>query len=415
MIEEYTIAAGLDIHKRFIIATVLHTNGVKFQQRFERTMQGILALKDWVLVNKCQVVACESTSDYWVQIYDLLCDCLDIIVGNPHDMKVLSHKKTDKIDSEMIALLALKGMIQPSRVFLRTHRDFRKIVRLRHFLVRKRTDIKNRIHGILDTELFQLSNVLTDIFGKSGIRIMQGILDGKSPDDVIQSIHTRVRDRKEGEIRILLEQNLSVYALLQLRHCLRVMKQLDTEIDLLTGTASQYAMDHYQREFEILYSVPGIGEVSAFTLLAEIGNFNDFPSGDKLASWLGIVPKIYQSADHKAKRSITKRGSRLARWILIQVAHAAAKKKDSVFFDFYEEKKDIIGKGKTAVALARKIITIVWHLIVNDEIYEDKYARPKKPLKVKTVKIPISSTLEEAIKLFSEAVQAIKKPDPELF
>ena len=52
MTEEYTIAAGLDIHKRFIIATVLHTNGVKFQQRFERTMQGILALKDWVLVNK---------------------------------------------------------------------------------------------------------------------------------------------------------------------------------------------------------------------------------------------------------------------------------------------------------------------------------------------------------------------------
>ncbi len=95
------------------------------------------------------------------------------------------------------------------------------------------------------------------------------------------------------------------------------------------------------------------------------------------------------------------------------MAHAAAKKKDSVFFDFYEAKKDIIGKGKTVVALARKIITIVWHLIVNDEIYEDKYARPKKPLKVKTVKIPISSTLEEAIKLFSEAVQAIKKPDPE--
>lgn len=56
-------------------------------------MQGILALKDWVLDNKCQVVACESTSDYWVHIYDLLYDCLEVIVGNPHDMKVLSHKK----------------------------------------------------------------------------------------------------------------------------------------------------------------------------------------------------------------------------------------------------------------------------------------------------------------------------------
>ena len=414
MAEEYTIAAGLDLHKRFIIATVLHTNGVKFQQRFDRTMQGLLALKDWVLVNKCQVVACESTSDYWVQIYDLLCDYLEVIVGNPHDMKVLSHKKTDKIDSEMIALLAMKGMIQSSRIFPRIHRDFRKIVRLRHFLVRKRTDIKNRIHGILDSELFQLSNVLTDIFGKSGVKIMQGILDGKSPDEVLQSLHTRVRDRKEGEIRLLLEQNLSIYALIQLRHCLRVMNQIDNEIENLTSTAVQYAMDKYPREFEILYSAPGIGEVSAFTLLAEIGNFKDFSSGDKLASWLGIVPRVYQSADHKVKRSITKRGSRLARWILIQVAHAAARMKDSVFFDFYESKKDIIGKGKAAVALARKITTIIWHLIVNDEVYEDKYARPKKPLKVKTVKIPVSYSIEEAIKLFSEAVQAIKRPDPEL-
>jgi transposase len=117
-------------------------------------MQGILALNDWILVNKSQVVACESTSDYWVQIYDLLCDHLEVIVGNPYDMKILSHKKTDTIDSEMIALLALKEMIRPSRVFPRFHRDFRKIVRLRHFLVRKHTDIKNRVHGILDTELF---------------------------------------------------------------------------------------------------------------------------------------------------------------------------------------------------------------------------------------------------------------------
>lgn len=414
MTKEYTIAAGLDIHKRFLIATILHTNGYKIQQRFERTMQGLLALKDWILSNKCQVVACESTSDYWVQLYDLLSDYLEVIVGNPHDMKVLTHKKTDKIDSENIALLALKGMIEPSRIFPRHHRDFRKMVRLRYFLVRKRTDIKNRIHGILDSELFQLSNVLTDIFGRSGVQIMQGILDGKPANEILQFIHKRVRNRKEEEIKLLLEQSLSIYALFQLRHCLRVMNKLDSEIEVITDTVTQYAMEKYPREFEILYSVPGIGEVTAFTLIAEIGNFKDFSSADKLASWLGIVPRIYQSADHNAKRSITKRGSKLARWVLIQAAHAAAKKKESVFFEFYEIKKDIIGKGKAAVALARKIITIVWHLITKNEIYEDKYAHRKKPIKTKTVKIPVNLSLDEAIKLFTETVQAINRPDPQL-
>ena len=133
MTTDYQIAAGLDVHKRFIVATILWTNGSKLQEKFDRTVQGLLALKNWILKNKCQVVACESTSDYWVQIYDSLIEHLPVIVGNAHDIKVLSHKKTDKIDSEIIALLALKGMIEPSRVFSRHHRDFRKLVRLRHF------------------------------------------------------------------------------------------------------------------------------------------------------------------------------------------------------------------------------------------------------------------------------------------
>ena len=99
---------------------------------------------------------------------------------------------------------------------------------------------------------------------------------------------------------------------------------------------------------------------------------------------------------------------------LNQAAHAAAKKKESVFFEFYEIKKDIIGKGKATVALARKIITIVWHLITKNEIYEDKYAHHKKPIKTKNVKIPVNFTLDEAIKLFTETVQAINRPDPQL-
>ncbi len=94
--------------------------------------------------------------------------------------KTLAHKKTDKIDSETIVFLAFKGMITPSRIMPRHHRDFRKLVRLRHFLVRKRTDIKNRIHSILDGELFHLSKISTDIFGVSGKRILQGNLEGES-------------------------------------------------------------------------------------------------------------------------------------------------------------------------------------------------------------------------------------------
>ena len=370
MTTTYDIAAGLDIHKRFIMATILWASGEKIQRRFERTAQGILAIKEWILENKCQVVACESTSDYWVPIYDALCDFVTMIVGNAHDIKVLTHKKTDKIDSENIARLALKDMIKPSRVFTRNHRDFRKLVRLRHFLVRKRTDLKNRIHSILDGELFHLSDSLTDIFGKSGMNILNGILEGKSADEIICTLPPQVRKKKQGDIRALLAQSLSQVALIQLGHCLKVMTRLDEEIDLLTNTAIAYAQDKHARELKILMSVPGIGQISAITLIAEIGNFHDFKSGSNLASWLGLVPNVYQSAGTSRKCSITKRGSRLGRWILIEAAHAASRSRKSALRNFYYSKKSSIGAKKAIVALARKMATIIWHLIFNDEIYK---------------------------------------------
>ena len=117
---------------------------------------------------------------------------------------------------------------------------------------------------------------------------------------------------------------------------------------------------------------PEIGNIAAVTLLAEIGNFSDFPSGDKLASWLGLVPNVYQSADKLRTGSITKRGSDHARWILVQIAHAASRKRNTVFQKFYDRKKPLIGAGKTIVALARKIVTIVWHLITHNESFNDE-------------------------------------------
>jgi hypothetical protein len=174
-----------------------------------------------------------------------------------------------------------------------------------------------------------------------------------------------------------------------------------------------YSIQNYPREFEILKTVPGVGDITAITLLAEIGNFKDFESGDKLASWIGLVPNVYQSANHVMKRSITKRGSRLGRWILTQAAHAAAKSRNNVLRDFYLLKKAVIGTGKAIIALARKMATIIWHLIVNDEMYEDKYTTPKESPKFYNVQIPASFSFEEAIRLVCDAIGVIKKRDPD--
>ncbi len=368
---EINKSCGLDIHKQFVIATILNKSGEKQLQRFERDDEGILNLKNWVTSEKCDVVACESTSDFWVPIYDSLINHLPVIVGNARDMKAFTHKKTDKIDSEVIAKLALNKMIQPSRVFPKRHREYRSYVRLRLTLVRKRTDIKNEAHAILSSEMLHLGNVLKDIFGKNGRAILAGISSGKNVDQIIASLTPNVR-KKAGQIREILDREISQSAALRLQICLDLIKNLDDEIETLEKEIFNYAYSKHKREMDLLMSVPGIGEIGAATLIAEIGNFKDFLSGDKLASWLGLVPNVYQSADKYHNGRITKRGSKVARWILTQIAQAAARKKNSKLKEFFNRKKKTIGHAKAIIALARKIATIIWHLIINDEMYEDE-------------------------------------------
>lgn len=410
MIEVINKACGLDIHKLFFIATILCRSGEKQQKRFNRTDDDILTFKKWVISEKCNVVACESTSDFWVPIHDSLINYLPVIVGNARDMKAFTHKKTDKLDSEFIAQLALNNMIQPSRIFPIDHRAFRSCIRLRHSLVQKRTDIKNKAHAILAPEMFNLKNVLTDIFGKNGIMILSGISSGKSVDQIIASLSPNVR-KKSDQIREVLNNEISQSAAFRLQICLKLIKSLDDEIEVLENEIFNYAYNNHKHEMEILMSVPGIGKLGAATLIAEIGDFNDFSSGDKLASWLGLVPNVYQSADKYHNGRITKRGPKEARWILTQIAQAAAKTKNSKLKEFFNRKKKSIGHSKAIIALARKIATIIWHLITNDEMYEDETGYKKgETQKTKIVENEILS-VDERITIMSEIFAITRKKE----
>jgi transposase len=403
-------SCGLDIHKCFLIATILSRSGEKKQERFQRNEDGILALRNWILSEKCDVVACESTSDFWVPIYDSLIKHLPVIVGNARDMKAFTHKKTDKVDSEFIAKLALNNMVQSSRVFPKNHRGFRSNIRLRHELVQKRTDIKNEAHSILAPEMFNLKDVLTDIFGKNGRNILSGITSGKSIDEIIECLSPYVR-KKSSQIREILNKEISQNAIFRLQICLKLIKHLDDEIEFLEKEIFSYAYSNHKREMEILMSVPGIGELGAATLIAEIGNFKDFSNGDKLASWLGVVPNVYQSADKFYNGRITKRGSKEARWILTQIAQSASRKKNSKLKEFFNRKKKSIGHAKSIIALARKIVTIIWHLVTNDEMYEDGTGYQKGEIQKRKIVEIEPFSIDESIKIISGIIAIVRKKE----
>ena len=101
------------------------------------------------------------------------------------------------------------------------------------------------------------------------------------------------------------------------------------------------------------------------------------------------------------------------RWILIQAAHAAVKAQDNDLKTFYLGKKDVIGTGKTIVSVARKMVIIIWHLLVNDETYKDTQYRTLKSIKKVYVKVPRKTSIEEVLKLLREASVVLQEPDPE--
>lgn len=404
-------SCGLDVHKKFIIATVLtDTDSIKKRKRFERDEKGLAEFKAWALSEQCDVIACESTSDYWVPIYDSLNDHIPVIVGNARDIKAFTHKKTDNVDSEFIAQLTLNNMIQPSRVFTQEGRGFRSLIRQRHTFVQKRSDIKNGAHSVLSNEEFHIDNILSDIFGKGGRRILSGIISGKPVDEIIESLPKNLRKKRDQIIEVL-NTEISENTALRLKSCLDMIDAFDIQIRNLENEFFHYAYSRYPREMKILTSVPGIGELGAATLLAEIGDFHDFPSGDKLASWLGIVPTVHQSADKYYNGRITKRGSKVARWMLTQIAHAAARTKKSKLKDFYLRKKDSLGFGKAIIALARKIVTIIWHLITNDELYVDDTSYEKNYIIKKKVFETISIPVDERIKILHEMKIVMERID----
>jgi len=161
---------------------------------------------------------------------------------------------------------------------------------------------------------------------------------------------------------------------------------------------------------KIAMSVPGIGFTAATTILAEIGNVKDFSTPDRLGAWCGLVPSVYQSADKLFTGSITKQGSKHIRWIMVQVAQAAAKKRGSKLRKFFLRIKARKGHNVAIVALARKILCILHHLLMNKEMYQEYGVEKSRPTKIDwSSAITNKMTLQTMIDIIAKAGYEVRK------
>ena len=167
-----------------------------------------------------------------------------------------------------------------------------------------------------------------------------------------------------------------------------------------------------RKNLAIVMSVPGIGFISAAVILAEIGDFNDFDKAEQLTAWCGLVPSVYNSADKNYTGRITKQGSGHIRRILVEVAHVIArttgKSKLKNFFLRIQAKK---GTNIAAVALARKVLCIVHHLLTVQEMYQEE--ERDKDDEVERLHIPKQMmSLDDMIRYVAKAGYEVRKRTP---
>ena len=225
-------------------------------------------------------------------------------------------------------------MVYESYVPVKEFREKRSLVRHRIALSRTKTKLANKIHSILDK--YEYRTELADIFGKSGIQWLKSL--PLSPID-----------------KIILNTTLSS------------IETIDSQIEIVSKEIAKYAWKDSQ-DIRILLSITGIDIFSAMLISTEIVDIKRFATPWKLVSYAGLSPSTRESSGKIKTGRITKQGSPLLRWILVQCSLSAIKH-DHYMRTFYERIKQSKGHGKAIVATAKEMLVAIWYMLTRYQLY----------------------------------------------
>jgi transposase len=366
--------AGIDVHKVTVqVSVLLLVEGeiLRHSRRFGTTTGELLALADWLASHGVTHVAMESTGVYWKPVYHLLEGRFQLLLVNAQHIKRVPGRKTDVKDAEWIAQLLQHGLLSPSFVPPPAIRDLRDLTRQRTQLVRERAMVVNRIHKVLEDAHIKLACVVSDILGKSGRDMIAAMIAGETDPDPLAELARGSLKKKKPALRQALHGQIRDHHRFLLRTLLKQEEHLE-------GQIAQYSVriDEVMRPFAQattrLRQIPGIGSQAAEVIVAEIGTDMDrFPTAGHLASWAGLCPGNHESAGKRQSGRTTK-GSQWLRTMLVQVAWAATHTKQTRFRAAYRRWVKRMGSKKALVAVAHKILTVIYALLKNQTDYREQ-------------------------------------------
>jgi transposase len=372
--------AGLDVPKKTVVACVRRVGpdgAVSSQVRTFGTLTAeLLALSDWLEAQGVRHVAMESTGVYWKPIFHLLEGGFEIILVNAQRLKTVPGRKTDVKDAEWIAPLLQYGLLSPSFIPPPEIRQLRDLTRQRTQLIRDCAAVANRIQKVLEDANIKLADVASDVLGASGRAMIRALIAGQDDPGQLaelakrrlrgkipalqQALHGRVTEHHRFLLRALLEQIESLEGLIA---------RFDARIERVMAPFAAAA--------ERLRGIPGVGEQAAAVIVAEVGtDMAQFPTASHLASWAGLCPGNNESAG-KQRSGKTTKGSQWLRTTLVQVAWAASHTKETIFSACFDRWAQRLGRKRALVAVAHKILVVIYHLLKDRTDYRERWAPAK--------------------------------------
>lgn len=373
----FPTCCGVDVHKSFLVATIIKTPKDSLQpsyqkKRFSTFNSDLNQFADWLHEKDCLDVCMESTGKYWVPVFNILEKRgIRVVIANPKWVKAVKGNKDDTKDSKWIGDLFRIGLVKSSFIPAKDIRILRELTRYRYKLTSMKSSEKNRFQNAFTVCNVALDSVVSDMFGKSATAITDYLTSDEDfdPQHCVSLLHRSLKKKADDVLvsiegyEITLEQKCRIGIV---RDHLHYIEKLIERVDLCINAM----VEKYDGAISLLCTIPGIDRSSAITVISEIGvDMAQFGSSKRLCCWAGLTPGNNESAGKKKSVRISRAGVYL-KPALVQVAHAAVKDKLNPYYALkYERIAKRRGKKRAIIAIARMILTAIYSMLSTGEIW----------------------------------------------
>jgi transposase len=374
--------AGLDVHKKSVSACIRiqeDNKTITETAMFGTFTRDLERLRDWLIAHKVQQVAMESTGVFWIPVWNVLERAaeagFELTLINPQHAHALPGRKSDRLDCERIAELHQYGLLQGSFIPPTPVRELRDLTRRRTHLQQDRNRVVNRIARLLETVNIKLGSVVSDLTGKTSQLILAALAKGScDPEELVKLAQASLKNKRALLIPSL-EGFCGEHFRWLLSEALRDLKLLDRTLEQVDRRLAKALQPHADLVLR-LCTIPGFDFTAAAIVLAEVGfDVKRFPDPAHLASWAGLCPGCNESAG-KRTSSRTRKGNRYLRRLLTQSAWSILRKKNCFLTALFFRIASRGGQKKAAMAVAHRILAIVWHILAEGGVYKEIGAHP---------------------------------------